>query len=230
MLRDGLSVHIQFRLNFVSGRATAQAVSRRPPSAEALLRSLSVNVTFLVHNVALGRVLLPVLRFSLKNVIPSMILTYRHLRVVLTRKTYELSLGTFQKAMLFGKPGSFGQKVESLSPQSVKWLRRNKPESQSVAFSQQLRLVDTVSFVRRFTADCYIRSAHWTSPSIDPLSSDVWPEGVRSCLATGFCAVLSKSWKVTTADMRNGHGLCKCDVFWGQNSGNVWVMSAGRPL
>ena len=109
--RYGLNVHLQFRLNFVSGRASAQAVSRRPLSAEALLRSLSVNVILLVHNVALGQVLPPALRFSLKSVIPPMILTYRHLSVALTKRTNGRSLGTFQNAILFCKRGSFGQKV-----------------------------------------------------------------------------------------------------------------------
>jgi len=105
-----------------------------------------------------------------------------------------------------------------------------KQTRDTIAFSQFLRLVDTVSFVRRVTADSYIRSAHWMSPSIGPLSSDIWPQCVRLSRGTGFCAVLWRSWKVTAADIRNGHGLCKCDVFWGQNRGNVWVMSAGRPL
>ena len=82
-----------------------------------------------------GQVLLPVLRFSLKSVILPLILAYRHLRVALTRRTNGRILGTFQKAMLLCKPGSFGQKVLSLSPQTVKWLRRNKPETQSLSRS-----------------------------------------------------------------------------------------------
>ena len=118
--RYGLDVHVQFRLNFVSGHASAQAVSRRQLSAEAPLRSLSVIVIFLVHNVALRQALHPVLRFSLKSVIPPMILNYRHLRAALTRRTNGRSLGTSQKAKLFCKPGSFGQKVLSLSHQTVK--------------------------------------------------------------------------------------------------------------
>jgi hypothetical protein len=51
------------------GRAMAQAVSRRPPTAEARVRS-RVNVGFVVDKVALGQVFLRVLRFSPVNFIP----------------------------------------------------------------------------------------------------------------------------------------------------------------
>jgi hypothetical protein len=46
----------------------AQAVSRRPPTAEARVRS--VHVGFVVDKVALGQVFLRVLRFSPVNFIP----------------------------------------------------------------------------------------------------------------------------------------------------------------
>jgi len=154
-----------------------------------------------------------------------MILAYRHLRVALTSRRNGRSRGTFQKAMLFCKPGGYGQKVVSLSPQTVKWLRRNKPETQSLSrnsYASQVRF--------HLWKGSLLIAKYGPHTGCHPLSSDIWPECVRLCLGTGFCAVLSRSWKVTDADIRNGHVLCKCDVFWGQNSWNVWVMSAGRPL
>jgi hypothetical protein len=48
----------------------AQAVSRRPLTAEARVRSRVVHVGFMVDKVALGQVFLRVLRFSPVNFIP----------------------------------------------------------------------------------------------------------------------------------------------------------------
>jgi hypothetical protein len=51
----------------------AQAVSRRPPTAEARIRSLeSVHVGFVVDKVALGQVFLRVPRFSPVSITPPM--------------------------------------------------------------------------------------------------------------------------------------------------------------
>jgi hypothetical protein len=47
------------------GRAMAQAVSRRPLTAEALVRGWSIHVGFVVDKVALGQFFLRVLRFAL---------------------------------------------------------------------------------------------------------------------------------------------------------------------
>jgi len=82
-----------------------------------------------------------------------MILAYRHLGVDLTRRRKGRSRGIFQKAMLFCKPGGFGRKVVSLSPKNGK-VTKKKQTRDPVAFSQQLRLADTVSFVRRVATDC----------------------------------------------------------------------------
>ena len=53
---------------------------------------MSACVRFLVVNVALGQVFLRVLRFSLFSIIPSMLHTFLHLLVALTRKK---TLGKF---------------------------------------------------------------------------------------------------------------------------------------
>jgi hypothetical protein len=55
------------------GRAMAQAVSRRPPIAEARVRSRVIHVGFVVDKVALGQVFPRVLRFSPVNFIPPML-------------------------------------------------------------------------------------------------------------------------------------------------------------
>jgi hypothetical protein len=51
-------------------RAMAQAVSRRPPTAEARVRSRSVHVVFVVDKVALGQIFPRVLWFSPVSFIP----------------------------------------------------------------------------------------------------------------------------------------------------------------
>jgi hypothetical protein len=48
---------------FLMGRAMAQAVSRRPLTAEPRVRDRSVHVGFMVDRVAVGQVCLRVLRF-----------------------------------------------------------------------------------------------------------------------------------------------------------------------
>jgi hypothetical protein len=62
--------HIQFVINWMSCRAMAQAVSSRPLTAEARVRSGSVHVRFVVDKVALRQVFPRVLRFSPVNFIP----------------------------------------------------------------------------------------------------------------------------------------------------------------
>jgi hypothetical protein len=56
--------------HLIMGRAMAQAVSRRPPTAEARVRSGSVHMVFVVEKVALGQVFPRVIRFTPVNFIP----------------------------------------------------------------------------------------------------------------------------------------------------------------
>jgi hypothetical protein len=60
--------------------------------------------------VALEKVFLRVLRVSLVGIIPPMPLTDLLLHEVFTERTNRQSLETFQKAMLFRKSGSFGER------------------------------------------------------------------------------------------------------------------------
>jgi hypothetical protein len=61
--------------------------------------------------VTLGQVFLQLIRFSPVSIISAMFHTH-HLHVFLTRRTYERSLGTFQKAFFFfGNRGSLDRKV-----------------------------------------------------------------------------------------------------------------------
>jgi hypothetical protein len=53
-----------------SGRAMAQAVSRRPLTAESRVAPGLIRVGFVVEKVALGQVFLRVLRFSPVSIIP----------------------------------------------------------------------------------------------------------------------------------------------------------------
>jgi hypothetical protein len=64
---------MHFVLTVVVGRATAQAVSRRPLKAEDRFRSRAVNVEFVVEKLASGHVFLRVLRFSSVNIIPPLL-------------------------------------------------------------------------------------------------------------------------------------------------------------
>jgi len=66
--------------------------------------------TFLVDKVALGRILLRVLRFYPLGIIPTKLHTQLHLRVAVNRKTNGRSLGTFKKGTFFRKWGSRGYK------------------------------------------------------------------------------------------------------------------------
>jgi hypothetical protein len=121
----------------------AQTVSCPPLSAEAPMRSLSVNMRFLVDKVALGQVLLPVLRFSLKSVSPPIILTHLHLRIAKSRN--------IPKSNALLKIGEFWPESIVTEPSNGK-VTINKQTRDTVANSEQLRLVDR--FVRRVTADC----------------------------------------------------------------------------
>jgi hypothetical protein len=65
---------VSFYVTFsYTDRAVAQAVSRRPLTAEARVRPESVHVGFVVDKVALGQVFPRVLRFSPVNLIPPML-------------------------------------------------------------------------------------------------------------------------------------------------------------
>jgi hypothetical protein len=57
-------------LNYVHGRAMAQAVSSRPVTAEDRIRAWSVHVGVVVDKVALGQVFLRVHQFSPDNINP----------------------------------------------------------------------------------------------------------------------------------------------------------------
>jgi len=73
-----------------------------------------VHVRFVVHNVALGQVSLPVFHFSPVSVIPPTLHTSLHLHVALTGRTNGRSLGTFNKQFCFGNRGALVRKVFSL--------------------------------------------------------------------------------------------------------------------
>ena len=60
-----------------------------------------------VDEMAIGQDYLRVIRFSPASIIPPMLRT-RHLHFALTNKTKGRGLGTFQKAMLYGKSGTTG--------------------------------------------------------------------------------------------------------------------------
>jgi hypothetical protein len=68
----------------------------------------SIRVRAVVDKVTIGQIFLLVLRFSRVTIIPLML--HIHLHVTLT-KTAGRSLGTFQKATLFHKMGSTGEKT-----------------------------------------------------------------------------------------------------------------------
>ena len=67
----------------------------------------SVHVRFVVEKVALGRTLLSVLRSFPVSIIPQWLQTH-HLHAALTGRAKGESLGTFQKAVFFGKSDSIG--------------------------------------------------------------------------------------------------------------------------
>ena len=75
-----------------------------PPTPEFDPRS--VRVGSLVDRVAVGQDSVPVLRLSPVSVVAPMLHTHLDRHGCLTRGTNELSLGTFQKAVLFRKFGS----------------------------------------------------------------------------------------------------------------------------
>jgi len=112
-VRYELNTEIQSRVFVFNSRAMAQAVSRWSLTAETRLR---FHVRPVVYKVALGQVFLQVLRFSLVSIIPLILYTRLSLHAVVSKQTNGRSLGTFQKGMLFRKPGSMGQKnISTLS-------------------------------------------------------------------------------------------------------------------
>jgi hypothetical protein len=111
--RYELSAEIQYRFFVYNGRAMAQAVSRWPLTAETRLR---FHVRSVVYKVTLGQGFIRIFRFSLVSIIPLILYIRLSLRVVVTKQTNGRSLGTFQKGMLFRKPGSMGYKnISTLS-------------------------------------------------------------------------------------------------------------------
>jgi len=68
-------------------------------------------VRFVVDEVALGQVFLPVLQFSPASVILESLLSSLDLHVVLRRKINGRSTGTFQKQFCFGKRAAFDRNV-----------------------------------------------------------------------------------------------------------------------
>jgi hypothetical protein len=79
---------------------------------------------FMLEKVALGQVCLIVFRFSLVNNFQPMLHTCPHLHVALTRRMDSRILETLQRATVFRKSGSIGQKSTFLSLVPVQWLRR----------------------------------------------------------------------------------------------------------
>jgi hypothetical protein len=85
----------------------SQAVSRRPLTAEALVRS-HVSVRLVVDKAALGPVFVQGLRFSPFNVTRQMLHTHLHLHYALTRRANSRSRRTFQNSVIFRKLRRFG--------------------------------------------------------------------------------------------------------------------------
>jgi len=85
------------------GCAIAQAVTSRPVTAKARVRSHVIPREILCTEVRKGKVFLRVFWFSPVRIIPSTLHALFHLHVTPTRRTNELSLGNFQKTTLFLK-------------------------------------------------------------------------------------------------------------------------------
>ena len=85
----------------------------------------SAYMRFVVDKVALGQVFLTVFLFYPLNIISTNLYTHPHLRVAVTRRTKERSLGTFQKVKFFRKWGIMGYKNRLTFTFSV--LRGLKP-------------------------------------------------------------------------------------------------------
>ena len=94
----------------------------------------SVHVRFVADKVALKHIFLPVVVFPPVSITPPTLHTHLHLHVAVTRRTNGLSLGTFQKAALFGNREGLG-KIE------LPLLFR--PQSVNGCFSRTLRPMGT---------------------------------------------------------------------------------------
>ena len=70
----------------------------------------SAHVKLVVDKVALEHIFIRALRFSLVSFIPPLLHTHLRLHAAFTRSTNRRHQGNFQKAMLFRKSGSVGQK------------------------------------------------------------------------------------------------------------------------
>jgi hypothetical protein len=64
----------------ISGRAMGQALSRRPLAAEAGFNSRPIHVRFVVHNVVLRQIFLPVLWFPVSIIPPRSTLIHSSIR------------------------------------------------------------------------------------------------------------------------------------------------------
>jgi hypothetical protein len=83
---------VELRLIFVLKRAVA--VSRQPSACHSVGPCSILVYTVVVHKLALGQVLLPVLLFSPVSMIPPMLHILLHLQVALSSRTNGRSLGT----------------------------------------------------------------------------------------------------------------------------------------
>ena len=75
-------------------------IRNHPPLQRPGFDPRSAHVRFGADKVALGKVFLPVLRFSPVSIIPQSLSIHLHLRVAFTRRTNGWNRGTFQKAVL----------------------------------------------------------------------------------------------------------------------------------
>ena len=67
-----------------------------------------LHLIVVLNTVTLGQGFFPILLFYTVNIIPPVLHTHFHLQAVITRRTNGWSLGTFHKAVLFGKLRSIG--------------------------------------------------------------------------------------------------------------------------
>ena len=90
----------------LQGRATFQAVSRRPLAAEVRVRSQYIPYEICGKQNDTRRGSSPSISVPPVSIIPPILHTHLHLYVAVTRKTNGQSLGTLQKAMKFRKSDS----------------------------------------------------------------------------------------------------------------------------
>jgi hypothetical protein len=88
----------------------AETVIRLPLTADARVTSSSVRMRFVVDEVAVGLVFLPVLRFSPVIIIPPLLRTRNHLDVAFTKLRKSRSLAMSQQQCSFRNPWHWAEK------------------------------------------------------------------------------------------------------------------------